>query len=96
MTDHNFKLSRNVNGWNLEMDHFGTPEDMASFISSLDGIFGPATAAPAAVAAAPAAASGGPVPACPVHNDDMRVSKYGGFYCTKQDAEGNYCDQKVR
>jgi len=96
-TDHNFKLSRKVNGWDVEMDYFGTPEDTATLIAALDGIFGPAPqSAPAATATPAATGSGEAAPACPVHNDPMRVSKYGGFYCTKSDAEGNYCDQKVR
>ena len=97
MSDHNFKLSRRVNGWDVEMDYFGTPEDTATLLAALDGIFGPAPQASPAAAATPATTeNGGTPPSCPRHNVLMRVSKYGGFYCTAQDPEGGYCDQKVR
>lgn len=34
------------------------------------------------------------MPLCKVHNVDMKPSKFGGFYCTQQNADGSYCKEK--
>ena len=50
-------------------------------------------------AAAPAAASTGATPACPRHGSEkVKVSKFGGWYCTAQDdsEEKGYCAWKAK
>jgi hypothetical protein len=43
-----------------------------------------------------APARGVAVPTCPDHHVPMRESKYGGYYCTRETAEGVYCKRKVK
>lgn len=35
-------------------------------------------------------------PICPVHNLEMKVSKFGGFYCTAQNDDESYCKHKIK
>ena len=34
-------------------------------------------------------------PLCPVHQTAMKVSKFGGYFCPRQTANGSHCNQKV-
>jgi hypothetical protein len=35
------------------------------------------------------------IPICPVHNEEMAVSKFGGYYCQKKDGD-EFCKEKVK
>lgn len=35
------------------------------------------------------------IPNCPTHGQPMKVSKFGGFYCTVQNDDESYCKEKV-
>lgn len=40
--------------------------------------------------------AGGEAPLCPTHQESMRTSKFGGWYCTIRGEDGNYCKQKIK
>lgn len=42
------------------------------------------------------ASSAPPVPVCPMHQRDMKASKWGGWYCPEKLDDGTYCPNKVK
>ena len=81
-----------------------TVEEWRQRLSEAGGLFpGLVSQQAAAPAAAPPATPPRPRvldnagnPPCPVHARPMRESKWGGWHCTAQDADGSYCGQKIR
>jgi hypothetical protein len=36
-----------------------------------------------------------PAPLCPVHKTVMQVSKFGGYYCPRKNADGSHCKHQA-
>jgi len=110
MPDHNFAFDADFTGPSgvRQMVHIraDTVELWQARLSEAGALFPglisqQATAAPAAPAATQAPArprvlDNAGNPPCPRHEIPMRNSKFGGWYCSAQEADDSYCGEKVR
>lgn len=97
------KVTREVNGYTVEMSFVATPEATMQFLRQLDGVYGPVVQPQQQYASTPAQQrpaqqTQAGAPPCPKHGTTMATSKFGGFYCKEKDpstAKG-YCIEKVQ
>ena len=86
-------------GWDASVTLQGTPEEVALFTQSMNGVLGGTTAVtPSAPTNQPVTpdTDTGEIPDCPVGHGPMRVSKFGGWFCSLSLGDAGFCQEKVK
>ena len=86
-------------GWDASVTLQGTPEEVAQFTQSMNGVLGGTTVVtPSAPTNQPMTpdADAGELPDCPAGHGPMRVSKFGGWFCSFSLGDAGFCQEKVK
>jgi hypothetical protein len=86
-----FTIQCELDGFSIEVEAEGKADNLKALVERLKQI-----------GAQPLTGKSGPpkgsdsVPLCPIHHKPMKPSrKPGSYFCSKRDADGDYCDQKA-
>lgn len=92
-------------GWDASVTLQGSPEEVAQFTQTINGVLGGTTiVTPNASTNQPVIpdADMGEAPDCPAGHGPMRVSKFGGWFCSFNlgyklpDGKDAFCQEKVK